>query len=44
MAQKQYKSKYDWVTEMIYRELCKKLTFEYADEWYIQKKRICPRK
>ena len=33
----QYKSRHDWVGKVIYWELCKRLTFDHANKWYMHK-------
>ena len=35
LAQKEYKSRHDWVRKMIHRELCKKLEFDQTNKWYM---------
>ena len=35
LAQKVYKTRYDWVGKEIHWELYKKLTFDYTNKWYI---------
>ena len=35
LAQKEYKTKHDWVGKVIYWELCKKSKFEHTNKWYI---------
>ena len=36
LAQKEYKTRPDWVGKAIHRELCKKLKFDYANKWYMR--------
>ena len=35
LAQKEYKTRHDWVGKVIHWELCKKLKFDYTDNWYM---------
>ena len=35
LAQKEYKSRHDWVRKMIHWELCKRLKFNHNSKWYI---------
>ena len=37
LAQKKYKSRYDWVGKVVHWELCKGLKFDPADECYMHK-------
>ena len=37
MSRKAYKSRQDRVNKVIHRELCKKLKFDYSNEWYMPK-------
>ena len=37
LAQKKFKSRYEWVGKVIYLELCKRLKFDHTDKWYIYK-------
>ena len=37
LAQKQYKSRYDWVGKVINWELCKRLKFDDSNEYYMHK-------
>ena len=37
LAQKEYKSRYDWVGKVIHLELCKKLKFDSTAKWYMHK-------
>ena len=34
-AQKEYKTRHDWVGKVIHWELCKKLKFDHANKWYM---------
>ena len=36
LAQKEYKTEYDWVTKVIRWELCKKLKFDDTNKWCIR--------
>ena len=36
-AQKEYKTRHDWVRKLIYWEQCKKLKFEHTKKWYMYK-------
>ena len=35
LAQKEYKTRHDWVGKRIYWELCKKLKFDHSNKWYM---------
>ena len=35
LAQKEYKTRYDWVDKVIHWELCKKFKFDHTNTWYI---------
>ena len=35
LAQKKYKTRYDWMGKVIYWELCKRLKFEQVAKWYM---------
>ena len=35
LAQKEYKTRHDWVGKVIHRELFKKLKFDYTNKWYM---------
>ena len=35
LAQKEYKTRHDWVGQVIYRELCKKLKYDRTKKWYM---------
>ena len=35
LAQKEYKTRHDWVGKMIYWELCKKFRFDHTNKWYM---------
>ena len=37
LAQKEYKTRYDWVGKVIYWELCKRLKFNHNNKWYIHR-------
>ena len=37
LAQKDYKSRYDWVGKVISQELCKRIKFDHAERWYMLK-------
>ena len=37
LAQKKYKTRYNWVGKMIHCELCKKLKFDHTNKWYMHK-------
>ena len=34
LAQKEYKTRHDWVGKVIHWELCKKLKFDHTNKWY----------
>ena len=35
LAQKEYKTKYNWVGKVIHRELYKKFKFDHMNKWYM---------
>ena len=35
LAQKEYKTRHNWMTKVIYREMCKKSQFDYTNKWYM---------
>ena len=35
LAQKEYKTRHDWVGKVIHWELCKKLKFHHTNKWYM---------
>ena len=35
LAQKEYKTRHDWVEKLIHWELCKKFKFSHKNKWYI---------
>ena len=35
LAQKEYKSRYDWVGKVIHWEMCKKFKFDHKNKWYM---------
>ena len=35
LAQKEYKTRHDWVGKVIYREMCKKLKFDHTNKLYM---------
>ena len=35
LAQKEYKTRYDWVGKVIHRELSKKFQFNHTNKWYM---------
>ena len=35
LAQKEYKTRHDWVGKMIHWEICKKLKFDHTNKWYM---------
>ena len=35
LVQKDYKTRHDWVGNVIYWELCKKLNFDHTNKWYM---------
>ena len=37
LAQKKYKTRHDWVSKVIHREMCKKLKFDHTSKWYMHK-------
>ena len=36
VAQKEYKTRHDWVGKVIHREMCKKFKFDHTNKWYMQ--------
>ena len=37
LAQKEFKTRHDWMGKVIYWELCKKLTFDHTIKWHMHK-------
>ena len=37
LAQKKYKTSFNWVGKGIHWELCKRLKFDYTNKWYLRK-------
>ena len=37
LAQKEYKTRIDWVSKVIHVELCKKFKFDHTNKWYMHK-------
>ena len=35
LAQRENKTRHDWVDKVIHRELCQKLKFDHTNKWYI---------
>ena len=35
LAQKEYKTKHDWVGKVIHWEMCKKFKFDHIKKWYV---------
>ena len=35
LAQKEYKTRHDWMGKVIHREMCKKFKFDHNNKWYI---------
>ena len=35
LAQKEYKTRHDWVGKVIHWKLCKKLKFDHTNKWYM---------
>ena len=35
LAQKEYKTRHDWVDKVIHWEMCKKFKFDHTNKWYI---------
>ena len=35
LAQKEYKTRYNWVSQVIHWELCKKFEFDHTNKWYM---------
>ena len=35
LAQKEYKTRHDWVGKVIHWDICKKFKFEHANKWYM---------
>ena len=35
LAQKEYKTRHDWVNKGILWEMCKKLNFDHTNKWYM---------
>ena len=37
LAQKEYKTRHDWMGKVIHREMCKKFKFGHTNKWYMRK-------
>ena len=37
LAQKEYKTRHDWVGKVIHWEMCKKSKFDHTNKWYMHK-------
>ena len=35
LAQKEYKTRHDWVSKVIYCKMCKKFKFDHTKKWYM---------
>ena len=35
LAQKEYKTRHDWVDKVIHKEMCKKFKFDRTNKWYM---------
>ena len=35
LAQKEYKTRHDWVGKVIHWEICKKFEFDHTNKWYM---------
>ena len=35
LAQKEYKTRHDWVGNVIHREMCKKFRFDHTSKWHM---------
>ena len=35
LAQKEYKTRHDWMGKVIHREMCKKFKFDHTNKWYM---------
>ena len=35
LAQKEYKTRHDWMGKVIHRELCRKFEFDHTNKWYM---------
>ena len=35
LAQKEYKTRHDWMGKVIHREMCKKFKFDNTNKWYM---------
>ena len=35
LAQKEFKTRYDWVGKVIHWEMCRKFTFDHTNKWYM---------
>ena len=36
MAQKEYKTRYEWIGKVIHSEMCKKFKFDHTNKWYMR--------
>ena len=37
LAQKEYKTRHDWVGKVVHWEMCKKFKFDHTNKWYMHK-------
>ena len=42
LEQKEYRTRHDWMRNVIHWELCKKFRFDHTTKWYIIQTRIRP--
>ena len=42
LAQKEYKTRHDWVSKVIYEELFTKITFDHTKKWCIHNPESVP--
>ena len=35
LSRKEYKTRHDWVSKVIHREVCKKSNFDHTNKWYM---------
>ena len=42
LAQKEYKTRHDWVGRVIHWELCKEFKFDHTNKWYTHNPGKCP--
>ena len=40
LAQKEYKTRHNWVGQVIHKEMCKKFKFDHTNKWYMHNQQL----